>query len=356
MRFITSILMIFVSFLGLFSCSTDSHSTKQLNVEGSFGEPSLPKQEIFEIKANGENLYAGTGNNLYLKSKQESAWQPLALQGGEVRTFVVLSEQELLASVNFNNGDSLTIARSNDGGESWNSFRNGFGGNQQVIPYTMDAEKGNPSVIFARAAPIMNVARSINRGTNWESVVGSWNDPNLGAGIFVKIDSNNPQNVWAGGANALFQPSLFKSENGGDDWKGLIVLKGIEATVHDLLINPNSSDQAIIGLGGTITPARLILKTTDSGQIWETVYEGVNTHTLAHSTRNPEVVYASGQNTEGMVFFAASGDFGDTWQTVEFKGGPTQIRVNDMISVLQNGKEVLYFGTNKGVYSYTFEK
>jgi hypothetical protein len=32
------------------------------------------------------------------------------------------------------------------------------------------------------------------------------------------------------------------------------------------------------------------------------------------------------------------------------------IKVNDMISVMQNCHEVLYFGTNKGIYSYTFAK
>jgi photosystem II stability/assembly factor-like uncharacterized protein len=349
MRFFTLILIIFISFFGLFSCSLDSQSTKQLNVEGSFGEPSLPEQEIFEIKVNGETLYAGTDNNLYLKSEKESAWQPLGLPAGKVRTFVVLSEQELLASVNFNNGDSLTIARTNDGGKSWNPFRNGYGGNQQVIPFSMDAEKKNPAVIFARSAPIMNVARSINGGTNWESVVGTWNNPNLGAGIFVKIDSNNPQNVWAGGANAFFQPSLFKSENGGDDWKGLTVLKNTEATIHDLLINPNSSDQVIIGLGG-------ILKTTDNGESWEAIFKDAGIYTLTHSARDPEVVYGSGVNALRQLFFIASNDFGDSWQTIEYPESPTGIRINDMISVMQNGKEVLYFGTNKGVYSFTFDE
>ncbi len=334
--------------MGLFSCSTDSQSTKQLNVEGSFGEPSLPEQEIFEIKANDETLYAGTDNNLYLKSEKESAWQPLGLPAGKVRTFVVLSEQELLASVNFNNGDSSTIARTNDGGKSWNPFRNGYGGNLQVIPFSMDAEKKNPAVLFARSSPFMYVARSINGGANWENLIGTWNNPNLGAGIFVKIDSNNPQNVWAGGANAFFQPSLFKSENGGDDWKGLTVLKNTEATIHDLLINPNSSDQAIIGLGG-------ILKTTDNGESWEAAFNEAAIYTLTHSARDPEVVYGSGVNALRQLFFIASNDFGDSWQTVEFEGGPTQIQVNDMISVMQNGKEVLYFGTNKGLYSFTFE-
>jgi len=128
----------------------------------------------------------------------------------------------------------------------------------------------------------------------------------------------------------------------------LTVLKNTEDTIHDLLINPNSSDQVIIGLGG-------ILKTTDNGESWEAAFNEAAIYTFAHSARNPEIVYASGVNARGQLFFIASGDFGDTWQTVEFESGPTQIRVNDMVSVLENGNEVLYFGTNKGVYSYTFE-
>ncbi|MDZ7704111.1 MAG: hypothetical protein U5L04_06465 [Trueperaceae bacterium] len=50
-----------------------------------------------------------------------------------------------------------------------------------------------------------------------------------------------------------------------------------------------------------------------------------------------------------------SSDFGESWQTVEYEDGPTGIRVNDMVSLEVNGREVLYFGTNQGVYSYWFE-
>ncbi|MFA5669471.1 MAG: hypothetical protein WC967_09505 [Balneolaceae bacterium] len=345
MRFIIPIIL----FIFISGCGTDSGSdSSKISLEGSFSKPSLPEQEIFEIKTLDENLYAGTDNDLYFKSKSESAWQPMGLPNGKVRTFVVLSEQELLASVYFNS-DSSTIARTTDGGKSWNPFRNGFGGSQQVIPYIMDANPKNPSVIFARSAPITNVARSINGGADWKSVVGTWDNPNLGTSTVVKIDSNNPQNIWAGGANAYFHPSLFKSENGGDNWEGLVVIKDIEATIYDILISLNSSDQVIVALGGGIH------KSTDSGKTWSTVsVEGAGVFTLTHSARNTKIVYATGLNAQGTLFFAASGDFGDTWETVEFEGGPTQIQVNDMISVLQNDKEVLYFGTNKGVYSYTF--
>lgn len=65
---------------------------------------------------------------------------------------------------------------------------------------------------------------------------------------------------------------------------------------------------------------------------------------MTHSPRNLLIIYASGSNTTGKLFVLVSADFGDTWQTIEMEDGPTGIR------------EVLYFGTNNGVYSYTFGK
>lgn len=105
-----------------------------------------------------------------------------------------------------------------------------------------------------------------------------------------------------------------------------------------------------MGLGGGIR------KSTNNGETWSTVFDEAGILTLAHSTRNPETVYASGINSQGRLFFNASGDFGDTWQTVEFEDSPDQIHVNDMVSLNEDGAEVLYFATNKGVYSYTFEE
>jgi hypothetical protein len=55
------------------------------------------------------------------------------------------------------------------------------------------------------------------------------------------------------------------------------------------------------------------------------------------------------------LFFLATNNFGDTWQTIEHPESPANIYVNDMVSVTEDGQEVIYLGTNKGLYSFTVQ-
>ena len=218
------------------------------------------------------------------------------------------------------------------------------------------ASGGRPSTIFARPSVFMNVARSTDFGKSWESVVQSWEEPNLGTSLFVKVDTFNSDIIWAGGSNALFIPSLLKSEDSGDTWRGLVVLENVEANVNDLITKNEEHAKSMIGLSGSVPEANIIRRSEDNGETWNTVFEGAGIYTFTHSASNPDIVYASGINPEGRLFFLASNDFGDTWQTLDYPESPSGIYVNDMVSIMEDGEEVIYLGTNKGVYSLTFEE
>jgi hypothetical protein len=53
---------------------------------------------------------------------------------------------------------------------------------------------------------------------------------------------------------------------------------------------------------------------------------------------------------------AISEDYGDSWEIETYEESPGGIQTNDMIVTEVNGNEKIYFGTNKGVYSYRFEE
>lgn len=50
--------------------------------------------------------------------------------------------------------------------------------------------------------------------------------------------------------------------------------------------------------------------------------------------------------------FFRSDDFGETWEEKVLGRKLSSVSVNDMISIMIDGMEILYLGTNKGVFSY----
>jgi photosystem II stability/assembly factor-like uncharacterized protein len=342
----------------LTNCSVTSEDKDGLSITGEFGSRALQDQQVYTLETHGNHLFAGTSQGMVFFNISSGLERSGAfMQKSAVPTFAISADDNWLISADFGaDSASSGIYRSTDRGSSWRRYDNGFGGNRQLIPYTMDVSDENPSVIFARSAALSVVAKSSDAGQSWQSVIQSWENPNLGTSSFVKINPHHPENVWAGGATAIFRPSLLKSEDHGENWTGFLVIKDVETTVHDIASHPSQPRTVLAGMAGAIEPANIIRKSTDGGETWETVLEGINTRTLTHSAADPAVVYASGRNAAGSLFFVASGDFGESWDTVEWEDSPAGVQINDMVSVIEDGREVLYFGTNKGIFSYTFNE
>lgn len=312
-------------------------------------QAGLSGTQINTIQAKDGMLYVGTDRGLYRSPAPQISWESLGVNEASVRTVAVFSEQKLLAPVNFGDGDSLTIAKTTDGGRNWFPFRNGFGGGSRIIPLALEIHPDNDEILFARGA--YNVVRSTNQGKSWESVFLTWD--HIGTSRFVKIDKNNPDIIWAGGANAIFQPILVKSEDGGDSWKRIDIFKGLdvnpfEATVFDIAIHPDVSSKILIGMGG-------VLRTDDYGDTLEVVSTETSIRALTNSPSENETLYATGIHPSSKLAMSITLDFGDTWEMLIYKEGPDEVIVNDLVVVEVEGREVLYFATNQGVYSYTFE-
>ncbi len=336
-------------------CSTNTQGPK-LKIEGNFEYQDLKNREIFELRIHQSHLFVGTSLGL-VSFKIANTLEQMGshMDSSTVRTFLIVRKNKWLISATFEEDPELnSIYKSSDQGSSWLPFRNGFGDGGTAIPLTMDYHPNNPAVIYARGPSV--AAKSTTGGKSWKSILHSWDNPYLETVRFIKVDPNRSDHVWTGGANGYFQPLLFKSSNGGKKWKGLIVIQNVETTVWDVAIHPKKSKVILAGCAGVVPPARIIRKSNDGGENWHTVLQGINTHTLAHSVSDPRILYASGRNAKGTLFFAVTTDFGETWERVTMENSPTGIIVNDMISVMENDREVLYFGTNKGLYSFTFDE
>jgi photosystem II stability/assembly factor-like uncharacterized protein len=357
MRFVIPIIL-FILFGG---CGTGSDpGSAKISLEGSFVQAGLPGLEVNTLTRFEGNLYAGTDSGLYRgpEASENLLWTSLGLQRQDVLKVVFLQGGKLLAAIRISDfsGSIPSMFLSADDGQSWQVWVNNYGGETGEYTWveSLAATLAPSDTLFARVSGT-TVARSINGGQEWHIVNGDWNLWG-GAAVLVYSDPHQQGRIFAGGVNAFSSPYLLRSADYGENWTTLSVLENIEAVCYDVLTHPAKSTHILAGLGGAFDQALLIRKSTNGGTDWNTVHQGIITLTLTSSERNPAVVYASGINREGSLFFLASGDFGDTWQTVEYPESPADIQVNDMVSVTEDGREVLYLGTNKGIYSYRFEE
>ena len=349
MRLLNTLLIIFC-FLSatIISCSTDSDSSTELNIDGSFNQLSKDQKVIYEIKTHIDKLLVGTDSGLHQLEPGSISWKSLGIDSAAVRAFLIFNNQELMAASNFDNGDSLTIAKTADGGETWVSARNSYGGEKShTIPTSLVQLDKNTSVLYAGGS-LLTIAQSTNQGSNWKVLLGSWEG--FGSIRFIRVNPKKPEVLWSGGTTATFAPYLVKSTDGGGTWERLGILENVETTVYDVATHPSDNNTVIAGLGIGIR------KSTDGGRSWTTTFDQAGIFTLARSARDGRIVYAAGTTRDGRLSFFASSDFGDTWQQVTLPDSPAGMQVNDMVSVTENGREVLYLGTNKGVYSYQFDE
>jgi len=337
------------------ACSTNTDPSKQLNTSGVYSSKDLSNLQINELTSNNNYIYAGTDSGLYRHSRQSDVanWQPLGLPGNNILDFVVWKNQKLLVGTNIDSSKDTSIYFTNDAGKNWQPYQNGFGTDERNNHlFVIEKHPDNSQKLYARGD--FNVALSSDSGKSWKNIYGSWDG--FGGGYFLTISQSNPKIIWGGGVDANFQPHLFKSSDGGSSWKAIRIIENVETTIYDLIIHPQKTTNILAGTAGSFAPANLIRKSTNGGDTWETVFEGINTRTFSHSANNPEWVYASGRNADGSLFFVASGDFGESWKTITWEESPAGVQVSDMVSVMEDGREVLYFGTNQGVFSYRFEE
>jgi photosystem II stability/assembly factor-like uncharacterized protein len=356
--YLTNILLVFGTVLLILTGCSGTGTDPNHPLSGEWNSSELSNRVNIVYPAD-DILLIGSSSGIYEKelTSTNKQWMNLGLatDSSEVVDIISWNKEEIMVAISYReyHTDNEVIFKTEDGGENWISYNDQFIG-EHINNYLrrLTYFKDSPDKILALGG--LPIAISIDRGLSWEPIYKTWKLTAFGE--VIKIDPHNSDILWAGGETNIFTPHLVKSTDGGNSWERIDVIQNVETRVYDLIINANISDHILVGLGGSITTANVIRKSTDGGETWETVLEGINTRTFAHSAGNPGWVYASGRNATGNLFFVASGDFGESWETVEWEDSPAGVQINDMVSVIEGGREVLYFGTNKGVFSYSFEE
>lgn len=349
--FVNFFMFLFITTMTTISCGTDA-----LEVSGTWQFEGLEGIKINKIIPSPSNnsLALATTNGVYIYKNGD--FSIADLQDEEVVDLVFLENNQILAGIRTPTMDGWdsSLFKTNDGGNSWLLHMGNYGGEERkyTAVNALAVHPNNSQQLFARGW--WNVSRSMDGGNTWKSLYSDWEWFGVNASL-LKIDHENPNIIWAGGANAILQPYIIRSTDGGNTWENLLFKLQIfeysfESTAYTIAIRPGQSSHLMLGLDAGI------FRSTDLGESWESVFSETAVFTLTNGLRSAQTVYASGINLQRTLFVTATQNFGDSWHIIEMPNSPSNIHVNHMLVVEQNGIEVLFLGTNRGLYSFQVEE
>ncbi|MGM0587993.1 MAG: WD40/YVTN/BNR-like repeat-containing protein [Bacteroidota bacterium] len=350
--FIFSLLLLFI-----LSCK-DNSVDPETNVNDLFKKESNGDTPTHTIKNHKDIILAGTDDGVFKKSiNKNEDWHfiGLSIDSAKISDIVILDDSQYLALGYANNPlkNPNKIYRTSNEGNTWKEDTStAISAVKDYGIYYIEKNPNNPDEIYTYRGYII---KSVDGGNTWNLVYDGGIQP-----YFLSIDPYHPNQIWTGGSTHIFTPWLAKSSDSGANWTYLHKeIPSGDADMHDVILHPDDSDKVLAGLSGPVDISHRIIRSTDGGENWEVVSEAeLYPRTFEHSVRDPKTIYVSGSrlSMKSPLMFAFTNDFGNAWEFIEWEDGPTNVGVYDMLSVMEDGKEVLYFATTKGLYSYTFEE
>lgn len=197
-------------------------------------------------------------------------------------------------------------------------------------------DQKNPSTWYT-AVSSGGVWKTVNAGTTWEPLFDKQAVYSTGD---VTIDPSNSNIIWVGtgenngGRHISFGDGVYKSLDGGKTWKNM----GLKESEHvsDIIIHPTDSNTVWVAVQGPLWSSggeRGLYKTVDGGKNWKLVLETEDEWTgvtsLLIDPRNPDKLYAATWSRQRTVAayvgtgpaagIHTSDDGGETW--TELKTG-----------------------------------
>lgn len=329
--------------------------------DGGIGLPAqawtytgLGNYDVTEVEVRGEWVYAATQQGMYRKNvgNYDTLWTNAGLSGEEITDFIILGDEQLLASVRLDsNNPSTTLYMSWDGGANWTAMDTNFGGeNGAVTCRALDYNVENPQVLYGRGN--YNVAKSTDGGQTWSSVFADWDNTGYQADL-IKVYDENPDIVWAGGETSIFSPYMVKSTDGGQNWQPVQVPSQGDNAVYTMVIDKNDPQHILAGMEGQVIASQ------NGGNQWEVVLTPDNYSyflDMQISSENDDMVYAAGTdggNALGDIIIYTSDDFGQSWNSVRHSGQEgKRYAARDLGLYSSSEGEAMYVATNQGVFIY----
>ena len=340
------ILVIFIS-----ACGTES-DPDPIEWKGSWKEMGFLGESISAVEAFDELLFVSGSGQIFRQNLAENVinWKGVGVEfDPEIAEVSDLLYSEFgfysvirsLPGINDLPLDFKTLYISTDQGDSWSHIEIS-NMERRVRPHVMvELAVCCNHILYGLSGFLY---KSEDEGATWKIL------DHRGAPRFLYLSPDHPNQIWLGGQTNILTPHIEMSDDYGENWQSLndkITDNPLnEGRVYSVIISPNDEKMVLSGLSGRVR------KSVDGGKSWETVLGGYSILTFANSTVHSDRVFASGISPQGVLFVAVSDNYGDSWQIEQYPESPDEMYVNDMAVTTFEGEEVVYLGTNRGVYGF----
>ncbi len=345
-------IIFYISFFLVLACSCDEDDGQSPLPAQTWSYAGLGQDTILEVEIIEEQLWAATRNGMYKKSvnASDTSWIHAGLAGQTITDFIAFSVQEILAAIALGPANpNQPFYKTEDGGTTWEPMQSNFGGPDVQTCYALAMHPEQPDILYARGN--YNVAKSTDRGQTWVSVFGDWDSFGYQADL-IYIDPNHTDVVWAGGESGIFSPYLYKSMDAGQTWTPMNIPYQGDNAVYSIVTDPADSNRVLVGMEGQIIA-------TEDGMNWDILFSPENYSYIKDiqlSTVNQNKLYAvgtDGGNNIGDIIVYVSDDFGNSWEANRHEGPKGKVYAAEDLALYQyQGQELIYVGTNQGVFIY----
>ena len=231
---------------------------------------------------------------------------------------------------------NANLFRSTNAGESWQSLS--FPRQYSSMLHTLVVDPENPAVVYAAIAdePRCGLYRTTDSGQTWKPLSG------------VGVDEVYSVALWHGDRKVMvagLRQSVRVSRDGGETWKTISAADNTDMQpAVSVAFDPENADLIYVG-----TP-RLPWKTTDGGQNWNLIAEGMSTDsdiiTVRVDSTKPSRVFIGACSG-----FWRSNNRGELWS--KMAGIPFTSRRTYAFAQDPDRPELIFAGTSRGLYRTT---
>jgi photosystem II stability/assembly factor-like uncharacterized protein len=222
--------------------------------------------------------------------------------------------------------------------------------------YSLAVASNNNQVVYAGVANSVgspNVFKSVDGGISW---LPSNNGIPSGDALDFAFDPSNPNIVYV-----ATSAGLYKSSDAGGTWtlKSTVQINGVTSTLNAASVATSPVDDTLyLGSNCLITcdSTHGIYRSQDGGETWEHVFTFIgDVTTIAVAPSAPHIIYSGtflqdALSGQGTIFKSTDG--GDTWQRIDSSFGAPPFILS--IAIDSHDAQVVYLGVvQNGIFKTT---
>ena len=260
-----------------------------------------------------EMIFTGTQRGVYRSTDAGDHWDRMDMTDGRIVRSLMYHVND--PQVMFAGTEGSEIYRSDDRGESWRPFSSinisgAVSMNFACRILGMAQERANPDAMYA-GLEVGGVARSLDGGESWETVNRQFQG-NMGLMDSHGVTVGSPDSA------AVFFPNrtgIWRSRDRGDSWENLHIEAFSDIFYcQGITMAPDDPNTLYAAIGADyFTGAGRVLRSTDQGDTWRQFDRGIKlnstTFAITVNQQHPEQVHFVTRNRQ--VF--STDDSGQTW-------------------------------------------